>query len=249
MKKSKISHRNTIWFLHEQGKSRREILEEMRMVYRDERPSRPTIYKGIKRFEEGWYTYEDTVRAGRPKSSGLRSNVQLIERILDEDRRATVRELEERSGIPKSSIHRIIQDELEMARVVGRWVPKLIRRTKARTGASQSRFTEIMEKREKFLDRIVTGDKTWFHYYEPETKCQSSQWKRKHECVPIKIKSAPSAGKRMATVFWDRKEILSIDWLPGKTTINSDYYISEFEELLEVIKRERRGKLSKGNLL
>ena len=96
------------------------------MVYEDECPSRPTVYKWIERFEEGWDTYEDIVRAGRPKSSGLRSNAQLIERILDEDRRATVRELKERSGIPKSSIHRIIQDELEMTRVVAR-CPKLIR--------------------------------------------------------------------------------------------------------------------------
>ena len=75
-------------------------------------------------------------------------------------------------------------------------------------------------------------------------KFQSSQWKRKHEGIPNIIKSAPSAGKWMATVFWDRKGILSIDWLPEKTTINSDYYISELEELREVIKRERRGNLA-----
>ena len=70
----------------------------------------------------------------------------------------------------------------------------LIRGTKARTGESKSRFTEIMEKRENLLDPIVTGDETWFHYYEPETKFQSSQWKRKHEGVPINVKSAASAG-------------------------------------------------------
>ena len=92
----------------------------MRMKYGDERPSRPTVYKSVERFEEGWDTYEDTVRTCRSKSSGLRSNVQLIERILDEDRRATVRELEERSGTPKSRIYRIIQDELDMIPVVAR---------------------------------------------------------------------------------------------------------------------------------
>ena len=98
----------------------------MRMVYGIECHSRPTVYKWIERFEVGWNTYEDTVRTGHLKSSDLRSNVQLIERILDEDRRSTVRELEERSGIPRSSIHRIIKDELEMTRVVARWVPKLL---------------------------------------------------------------------------------------------------------------------------
>ena len=131
-----------------------------------------------------------------------------------------------------------------------RWVPKLLSDEQKRERERVSRdLLKSWSSKKFFLYRIVTGDETWFHYYEPETKFQSSQWKRKHEGVPIKIKSAPSAGKRMATVFWVRKGILSIDWLPEKTTINSDYYISELEELREVIKRERLGKLSKGILL
>ena len=28
-----------------------------------------------------------------------------------------------------------------------------------------------------FLDRIKTGDESWFHYYEPESKSQSKEWK------------------------------------------------------------------------
>ena len=134
MDKSKTSIRNIIWLLHEQRGSRREILEEIRMVYADECPSRPTVYKWIERFEEGWDNYEDTVHAGSPKSSGLRCGVQLIERILDEDRHSTVLELEERSGIQKSSIHRIIRDELEMTRVVAKWVPNFHQMNKRGNG-------------------------------------------------------------------------------------------------------------------
>ena len=36
----------------------------------------------------------------------------------------------------------------------------------------------------------MTGDESWFHYYEPETKSQSSQWKRKYEAPPVKVKCA-----------------------------------------------------------
>ena len=104
-----------------------EIFKEMRMIYGEECPSRPTVYKWLERFEGAWDTYK---------------GIQLIERILDVDKRATVRELEERSGIPTSSIHRIIQDEQEMKRVFAGWVTKLL--------SDQSRFTEIMEKREIF---------------------------------------------------------------------------------------------------
>ena len=57
-----------------------ERSSEMRMVYRDECPAKPTVYKWIERYKKDWDTYEGTVRAGRPKSSGLRRNVQLIEK-------------------------------------------------------------------------------------------------------------------------------------------------------------------------
>ncbi|KAI6651841.1 hypothetical protein LOD99_4720 [Oopsacas minuta] len=102
---------------------------------------------------------------------------------------------------------------------------------------------------EDFLDRIVTGDETWFHNYEPESKTQSKQWKRRDEPLPIMIKPTKAAGKRMATVFWDREGIIHLDWLPEKTTINSDYYVDELKELRQAIKRERRGKLTRGVLL
>ncbi|KAI6658658.1 hypothetical protein LOD99_11003 [Oopsacas minuta] len=53
----------------------------------------------------------------------------------------------------------------------------------------------------------------------------------------------------MATVFWDREEIIHLDWLPEKTTINSDYYVDELKELRQASKRERRGKLTRVVLL
>ena len=39
----------------------------------------------------------------------------------------------------------------------------------------------------------------------------------------------------MASVLWDRAGILLTDWLPEKTTINSDYYITELKELRAAI--------------
>jgi hypothetical protein len=39
-----------------------------------------------------------------------------------------------------------------------------------------------------FLDRIITTNETWFHYYDPETKQQSSQWKNVDSPWPKKVK-------------------------------------------------------------
>jgi len=39
-----------------------------------------------------------------------------------------------------------------------------------------------------FLKRIVTGDETWIHHYDPESKQQSMQWK--HTTSPSPVQGA-----------------------------------------------------------
>ena len=39
-----------------------------------------------------------------------------------------------------------------------------------------------------FTDRIVTCDETWIHFYEPESKQQSSIWKHPTSPSPVKAK-------------------------------------------------------------
>ena len=58
-----------------------------------------------------------------------------------------------------------------------------------------------------------------------------------------------SAGKKMASVFWDREVILLIDWIPEKKTMNKDYYITELEEVRAAIKSEGRGKRNRKVIL
>lgn len=98
------------------------------------------------------------------------------------------------------------------------------------------------------MERFVTVDETWVHYYQPETKQQSKQWKHVSSPPPKKAKSSPSAGKVMATVFWDSKGILMTDYLDKGFTINGQYYASLLSQLKTAIKSKRPGKLKKGVL-
>jgi len=54
---------------------------------------------------------------------------------------------------------------------------------------------------EAFLQRIVTGDESWVHFYEPERKRQSMEWRQSPK--PKKLRAQRSAGKDMLTFFWD----------------------------------------------
>ena len=75
------------------------------------------------------------------------------------------------------------------------------------------------------------------------------EWRHKNSPPPRKFKVVPSAGKLMATIFWDQDGIIHIDYLPRQTTITGAYYADLLKCLRQSIKEKRRGKLGLGVLL
>jgi len=57
-----------------------------------------------------------------------------------------------------------------------------------------------------------------------------------------------SAGKVLASIFWNQDGILFIDYLPKGQTINAEYYSSLLLQLKDILKEKRRGKVTKGVL-
>ena len=68
---------------------------------------------------------------------------------------------------------------------------------------------------------------------------------------PKKLKKQPSAGKVMATVFWDAQGVITsmLDFLAKKSTITVAYYANLLDQLRIVMRKKCWGKLSKGILL
>jgi len=92
-----------------------------------------------------------------------------------------------------------------------------------------------------FVHRFITMDETWNHHYTPESKQQSKQWTEAGCSAPKKTRSVPSAGKVMASVFWDAEGILFIDYLEKGKTITGEYYSNLLIRLDEKINEERPG--------
>ena len=89
--------------------------------------------------------------------------------------------------------------------------------------------------KDDFLLHLVTVDETWVHYYEPENKAQSRQWVGPGSPRPKKFKTQPSAGKVMATVFWDAKGIIMLDFFAKRRTITGVYYANLLDQLRTAI--------------
>ena len=53
----------------------------------------------------------------------------------------------------------------------------------------------------------------------------------------------------MATVFWDSKGVIMVDYKPAGTSITGAYYADLIKQLRGAIREKRRGKLAAGVLL
>ena len=95
----------------------------------------------------------------------------------------------------------------------------------------QDLLNQYKAESDSFLDHIITGDETWCHHYEPESKRQSMEWRHVNSPSKKKFKTLPSVGKVMCTVFWDRKGVILLDFLEPGQTINCDYYIAMLTKL------------------
>ena len=75
-------------------------------------------------------------------------------------------------------------------------------------------------------------DETWLYHYDPETKQQSVEWRHSGSSNPKKSVVQKSAGKILASIFWDQDGILPIDYLSKDQTINAEFYLSS--DVIEV---------------
>jgi len=57
-----------------------------------------------------------------------------------------------------------------------------------------------------------------------------------------------SAGKVLASNFWDQDGILLIDYLPKGQTINAEFYSTLLVQMNDILKEKRRGKVTKVSL-
>lgn len=213
-------------------------------------PSYATVKRWVAEFKRGRQSLEDDPRPGRPVNVATPEMVNKVHDIVMTDRRVTERYIASRVGISQERVHSILTEDLAMRKLSARWVPRLLTVDQKHTRRTLSRanLNLFEEDPANFLQRFVTMDETWVHHFTPEAKQQSKQWKHPGSPPPKKAKTVPSAGKVMASVFWDADGILLIDYLQKGQTINGTYYASLLTQLRENIKLKRRGKLTKGVL-
>ena len=183
MENQKFEHRSIIKFLVLEGQSPSNIHERMTAVYGDSAPSRTMVFEWARRFKDGQLNIEDSPRSGRPISATDEKNIKAIENLVVEDRRITIQEIAEILGISSGTVHGILHDHLHMTKVCSTWVPHLLTplQRHERVEACEELLAPYEEEGNDFLSRIITGDESWFYYYQPESKHHGNELTLHHQ--------------------------------------------------------------------
>ena len=246
----KFRFRAVIDYLQKKGLAPKAIHEDLVKTYGENAPSYSMTKKWAAEFKRGRESLEDDYRCGRPVSVVTQENITKVLDIVMTDRRVTTRHIASTLGISQTTAYNILTNDLKMTKVSARWVPRLLTPEQKRTRLITSRDNLRMFDMDPadFLARFVTVDETWVHHFTPETKRQSMQWKHTDSPPPKKAKVTLSAGKVMATVFWDCEGILLADFLDKGHTVTGEYYSLLLRQLRKNIVSKRHGKLTKGEL-
>ena len=122
----RIEQRYCIKFCQKLGDSQRETICKIQRVFGDDAMGVTQIKEWFNRFKNGRTSVESDERPGRPQTARNAAVVERVRHLILEDRRLTVREIAEDVGISKDSAHAILRDDLNMRRVVAKFVPKLL---------------------------------------------------------------------------------------------------------------------------
>ncbi|CAH1991590.1 unnamed protein product, partial [Acanthoscelides obtectus] len=160
-------------------------------------------------------------------------DVDAVRKLIIEDRHVTYCEIEASLKISKTSIQKILHEELGVRKLVSRWIPHLLTEEQkaARVNCCQKTLDRFNSGNSKNVYSIVSGDESWIYCYEPENKRQSAVWVFQGEEKPTKM---------VATFVSKRQRTVTADWY---TTICLPKVITE----LRKINPERRIILHQDN--
>jgi len=100
---------------------------------------------------------------GRPSITKTPEMIERVTELITEDDRLSVRAIEARTGIPKTIVHVILQQECGLKCVVAKWIPYVLSDVqKANRVAGCHNLLEILPRR-LMKDRLFVVDEKWIY--------------------------------------------------------------------------------------
>ncbi|PNF22599.1 hypothetical protein B7P43_G11512 [Cryptotermes secundus] len=188
---------------------------------------------------------ENELHDHRPQTSDTKPNTDHADALIRENRRITIKELGAMLSISVGSVEDIMKYHLQYRKVNAWWVPCTLMDVNkmVQMQVASCLLQQFEDEGDAFLKSTVTTDETWVHYFIPESQQSSREWRHTSSPKPKRARRSRSAGKVMATFFWDWQGVIHVDFLTDARTVNAAYY----SDLLATdVKEKIRSKWKRG---
>ena len=220
-----------------------DCFNELKNAHAETAPSRATVFRWFKEFKDlscandscntlvsdGEERSDDCDSISRsPRTSRTQETIQRVQEKIREDCRRTVRELASVLDLSKSTVHRILTEDLKLRNVCSVWVPHILTEANRQNRVNCAKhirrlfFTEGME---SFCKKLVVQDETWFHLDPLATKKQNRCWLENDQRRPQVVRRNISSKKVMLLVAFTPSKKFSVTAMPPGENVNSETII------------------------
>jgi [histone H3]-lysine36 N-dimethyltransferase SETMAR len=221
--------RAIIYYEWKQTKNAIKIHEKINDVLGDNTVGYSTITKWICEFKRGRESLEGEHSGGQKQTMTTPENAVIVEDIIRADPSITYHELEERTGIPRTSLQRICERQLGVRKRLCRFVPHRL------TNDQKDLRVEICRKnlnlwkkgRSNVIDKIVTGDEVYLYYYEPKLSRESKIFVFEDEVPPDVVKKEKTIRKVLYAVFFNTSGLVEAVKLEGQRSVTALWYTTK----------------------
>ncbi len=222
-----------------QGLSQAHILRQLRADHAHHALSKSSVSRWIIK-----------LRAGRndlmsPKSTGHppKLTAEMVWRIkasLDQDKSKTIRQLAHEFNLALSTIHCALRKHLKLKKHPAKWIPHFLTdMQKQRRLRISRRILGMLRRSPTLPSRILTGDESFFHVYDPAARQTTAAWLECNETRPSKVRGSKWSKKVMLIVFWDSKGVVLHEFVPAGMGVNRLFYAGFMCCLREAVRRKR----------
>jgi histone-lysine N-methyltransferase SETMAR len=190
-----------------------------------------TCRRWFERFRQGDISLEDHPRSGRP----LECDVERLQMLIEDNPRLTTRELSTMLGCNQSTIDHHLH-QMGKVNKLGSWVPHQMTPDNIQQRITICNFLLSKHNRHRFLQQIVTGDEKWVLYVNHTRK---RQWVNREDLPEPEPKADLHSKKVMLSVWWDYQGIIYFELLPHNTTVDSELYCKQLQNLKIALQAKR----------
>ncbi len=210
---SRVEQRSVIKFGVLLGKKQYQIHRELKAAYGEDKAlSKGQINMWFHRFrQDPDAPVTDRKRPGMQRCRNTQTD-QVLE-FLEGDRRATVCQVAGGTGVPKTTVHRILKNDLNYSKIAPKMVPRVLtlEQMQCRKTISETNLNRIHND-PQFFRKLVTMDESWIFTYDPRTKVADLQWCSPVEPRPVKALRARSTSKTMLVLFFDDEGVVHLEF-------------------------------------